>query len=160
VHSETETDYSIVGISFGVSLPFIFLAFNIRWVTTPWNYLRHIGIKVLLVILLRPLRNFKSLDVGFRSALWTAKLIESLEDYEYTSQPDQAWRGQVFRAIMPVFMQKTFDEIISDEGEYHGFDEDTDADTEDSWDEDFEKKTALLKHLGGVYKKPRRRKLS
>lgn len=160
MHSETETDYSIVGISFGVSLPFIFLAFNIRWVTTPWNYLRHIGIKVLLVILLRPLRNSKSFDVGLRGALWTIRLIKSVTDYEYTSQPDRAWRMQVIRAALPITMKRYSDEKVSDEDEFPGLDEDTNADTEDSSDEDMEKKTALLKHLGGVYKKPRRRKLS
>ena len=58
-------------------------------------------------------------------------------------------------------MKKYYAEISSDEDEDPGLlDEDTNADTEDSWDEDMEKKTALLKHLGGVYKKPRRRKLS
>jgi hypothetical protein len=141
-------------------MPFIFLAFNIRWVTTPWNYLRHIGIKVLLVILLRPLRNSKSLIVGFRGAVWTAELIKSLMDYEYTSQPERAWRMQVFRTALPESMRKAFDEKVSGDAEFPGLDEDTNTDTGDSSDEDMEKKTALLKHLGGVYKKPRRRKLS
>jgi len=105
VHSETETDYSIVGISFGVSLPFIFLAFNIRWVTTPWNYLRHIGIKVLLIILLRPLRNSKSWRVWSKAQLWTIKLYLSVTEHEFTSQPDQAWGMQSVRAMMPVSMK-------------------------------------------------------
>jgi hypothetical protein len=104
--------------------------------------------------------NSKSWSVWTKAQWWILKLNWSVTEYEFTSQPDQAWRRQAFRAIMPVFMQKTFDEMISNEGGYRGFDEDTDADTEDSWDEDLEKKMALLKHLGGVYKKPQRRKLS
>jgi hypothetical protein len=160
VLSETEADCSIVGISFGVSLPFIFLAFNIRWITTPWNYLRHIGIKVLLIIFLRPLRNSKFWSVGLKGRGWTRKLVWSVTEYEFTSQPDRAWTMQALRAIMPSFVRRFYDERSSDEGEYRGLGEDTDVDTEDSWDEDMEKKRALLKHLGGVYKKPRRRKLS
>ncbi|KAH8766931.1 hypothetical protein F5882DRAFT_510319 [Hyaloscypha sp. PMI_1271] len=147
----------LFGISFGVSLPFIFLAFNIRWVTTPWNYLRHIGIKVLVIILLRPLRNSKSWFV--KGHIWTIRLILSLTNYEFTSQLDRAWIMQVIRATRPAFIKKYYGEKSSDEEEYSGLDEDTDADTEDSWDEDMETKTALFKHLGEVYKKPRRRNL-
>jgi hypothetical protein len=160
VQSKPEIDCSIVGISFGVSLPFIFLAFNIRWVTTPWNYFRYIGIKVLLIILLKPLRNSKSLRVWLKGHNWTLRLIWSLKDYEFTSQVDWAWIMQALRALEPVSMKKYYAENGRDEDEYSGVDEDIDADTEDSLDEDMEKKTALLKHLGGVYKKDRRRKLS
>jgi hypothetical protein len=56
-------------------------------------------------------------------------------------------------------MKKYYGEKSSDGDEYPGFDEDTDADTGDSWDEDMKTKTALFKHLGEVYKKPRRRNL-
>ena len=157
---KTEIGRSIVGISFGVSLPFIFLAFNIRWVTTPWNYLRHIGIKVLLIILLKPLRNSKSLRVWSKGYNWIFSLIWSLTDYEFTSQLDRVWIAQAFRATMPVSMKKHYAGNGGDEDEFSGVDADIDADAEDSLDEDMEKKTALLKHLGGVYKKPQRRKLS
>jgi hypothetical protein len=157
---KTEIDRSIVGISFGVSLAFIFLAFNIRWVTTPWNYLRHIGIKVLLIILLKPLRNSKSLRVWSKGYNWIFSLIWSLTEYEFTSQLDRAWIAQAFRATRPVSVKKYYAENGGDQDEYSGVDADIDADTEDSLDEDMEKKTALLKHLGGVYKKPQRRKLS
>lgn len=84
----------LVGISFAVSVPFIFLAFNFDWIATPFHEARHVWLKktlLLLLALLRVTHSHRLLMFGFRHSF---VLERSIIEYE---NPQRALDGSFVR---------------------------------------------------------------
>src|SRR5271163_1435614 len=63
-----------VGISFALSIPLLFIAFNINLFTTPWNYFRFILLRLFAMWLIKPLRYFPIMNVRTKGYEWYLKL--------------------------------------------------------------------------------------
>jgi hypothetical protein len=130
-------DSGPVGISFGVSIPFILVAFNISWFTTPWNYMRHIWIKQALILLLKPLRKAPLRPLRMRVIRWSAQLFHSTLNYALTSEPDKSFLKE-FRAVVMRIWRQNYPHIMTDSDSDSDNDEIEEEDADDDMDGDGE----------------------
>ena len=68
-----------------LSIPLLIIAFNVTWITTPWDYLRHIWIKKVLIRLSTPLRHILIISVRSKVYDLIVKWTDSLYAYRYPS---------------------------------------------------------------------------
>jgi hypothetical protein len=90
----THTNISIVGISFGVSIPFILLAYKISWLTTPWYSIRHIWLKRIVLKVVSLLRHTRSPFLRRMSTRMQTSVEASLSLYAVRSESEN--RGMRF----------------------------------------------------------------
>lgn len=68
-----------------LSIPLLIIAFNVPRITTPWNYLRRIWIKKVLIQLSKPLRSIPYFGIRAKVYGLVTELSDSLYVYENPS---------------------------------------------------------------------------
>jgi hypothetical protein len=129
----------LVGISMALSIPLLIIAFNITWLTTPWNYLRHIWFKKVFFWLLRCLRYLPIAKIRSKAYDLNVKLWDSLYAYSQPSTETHSdrmkermklWDGLSWRLQDRKFIDLAEAHFKSRKKDDDGDDEDEDEDEE------------------------------
>jgi hypothetical protein len=144
-----------------LSIPLLIIAFNVTWITTPWNYLRQIWIKKVLLRLSKPLRRIPIISVRSKIYDLRVKWLDSLYAYHFPSTSPQDDRQYQRMKLQRTFAWRLKDKEVIDMLERYFKPKDINKDDDYDPQQDkrgvmFDEYLALrLKHL----KERRRRKL-